>query len=121
MLVKFVRQSGRPVKTEHMESYAKEWPVLYDKCEKKSELIFQKSNGKLTRTPKMFVLQRMVRFAEHLMSKKYGLDTKIEIPKTAKQWNKLIEESGNCPILIAKTSEKNSEVVLVIMDNQFSV
>jgi hypothetical protein len=96
-------------------AYDEEWKQLFDKAEIKAEQVFQKTTGKLTKTPKMIVLQRLLRFVERQLTLKYGSEEVVDLPKSEKAWSKLSERFGDNPILVAKRQD-NGKIILVLMD-----
>lgn len=115
MKLQIIKQSGKPVDPIAARQFDEEWRLMFDKAELKSSNIFQKRTGKLTRTPHMLILQRMLNFTEYVLTKKYNQDQFVTLPTSARQWTKLIEHYGNYPILTAKRADKK-ELILLIMD-----
>lgn len=116
MKLRVYRQSGSPINPESEQLYNAEYGALYDKCELKASSMFVKEHGKLKRIPRMIMLQRLLRFAERSLIRKYGGNDEVELPKTAKAWTALINKYGETPLMLAK--EQNSgRLVLLLMDN----
>jgi hypothetical protein len=103
--LKVYRKSGVPVKLEDREAYQKEWEVFYDKVKTRAGLDMLKT-------------QRMLAFGERQLIKKYNVEVLVEMPKSAKGWEKLIAGYEDTPIMLARTT-KGNEVVAIIMDEQF--
>ncbi len=110
-----IRQSGRPASIQKATEYEQEWKKLYDLAEAKSEKVFQKTSGKLQTTPKMFILQRYLRYIERQLNLKYGSEEMHPIPKSHKAWMNLLSQYEDVPILIAKRADGNS-IVAILMD-----
>ena len=102
MKLKLFRFSGEPVNKQDRENYTKEWHALYDKATERAGLNMEK-------------LQRFLRFAEHCLIQKYNQPVTVELPTSARAWNKLIEQYDDCPISLARTKD-GKQVVLILMD-----
>lgn len=116
MKLKVYRQSGSPVHPENQQKYVEDYRAFYDLCEKKADKIFAKDTGKLTKTPRMFILQRLLNYGERFLMRKYGGQDEVELPKTSKSWTALISKYSDTPLMIAK--EKDSgRLILLLMDD----
>lgn len=116
MKIKLYRQSGTPVDPAQQQEYTEAHRVMYDKCDAKAEAVFQKTTGRLTRVPRMLVLQRLLRYAERGLVRKFNGDAELELPKTAKAWSALISTYGDTPLMVAKESS-SGKLVLLLMDD----
>lgn len=114
MKVKIFRYSGTPIDVEAKALYDADWKRVYDLAEQKADKIFNKSTGSLTRVPKMIVLQRLLKYAERLLLKKYNVSVEVELPKSQKAWAALVAKY-QAPILVAQRSDSKGNV-LIIMD-----
>lgn len=102
MKVKLFRQSGEPVEPSAQEAYRADWANYYDKAQSRAKL-------------DMLKLQRMLSYGERQLIKKHGSQVELEMPKSAKAWDKLISSYGDTPIMTARTTDGKS-VVLILMD-----
>lgn len=112
--VQIIKQSGKPVDAEDARKFDEEFRVLYDKSESKAESLLKKP--RFASKHVMQLIERYLRFSEHLLNKKYNQDSFVQLPKTAKAWRDLISKHDNIPIMVAKRSDKKA-TVLVIMDS----
>jgi hypothetical protein len=103
MKLKMFKGSGELVDDSVRPKYDAEFKEFYDKAEKRA-------NGD------MIKLQRYLSFGERQLYKKYAEDIREELPTSAKQWKKLMEKYADTPIMVARRSDTN-EVILIIMDN----
>ena len=115
MKLKIYRQSGTPVDISNQEQYTIAYREMYDKCEAKAELVYKKKTGKLTIVPHMIMLQRLLRFAERSLVRKFNGEVVVELPKTARAWTKLVSSYGDTPIMLAREANSGG-LVLIIMD-----
>jgi hypothetical protein len=113
--LKLYRQSGAPVALESRAAFEAEWKVLYDKAEAKVETLFAKTTGKLTKVPKMIMMQRMLRFVERQLVKKHNVEVLVDVPQTEADWEALIKAYEDTPVMIARTQD-GTGVVAVLMD-----
>ena len=114
MKLMLLRQSGRPSDLEKTKQYDQDWKKYYDLVETKAQKVFEKTTGKLTRTPQMIIVQRMLRYVERQLTLKYGAEDWKEIPKSARAWEKLLSSYEDVPILVARRADKG--LVLILMD-----
>jgi hypothetical protein len=110
-----LRQSGRPVDAAKADAYEADWKVGYDAVELKAEAVYQKKTGKLITTPKMIIMQRMLRMLERKLTLKYGSEEMIDVPKSEKAWHSLVSRFEDQPILIAKRVG-SERLIAIIMD-----
>lgn len=100
--IQLFRQSGNPVDMSDREKYDIEFKKMYDKAAERAGL-------------DMIKLNRMLRFCERQLIKKYNIKVEVEMPKTAKAWESLINKYEDVPIMVAR--ELNSgKPILIIMD-----
>ena len=102
MKLKTYRQSGDPVQLENREKYQAEFTVMYDKCAEAAGL-------------DMLKLHESVSAGETELVKKYNVEVETELPKTAKAWSALISKYEDTPLMLAKTADGKS-IVLILMD-----
>lgn len=114
MKLLILRQSGRPSKPESIAAYNAEWPLLFDKIEARVKEIHANKEHKLFMVPSHILSQRMCNFIERQLFKKHAVDEFVELPKTAKAWEKLAKHY-EAPILVAQKQDQ-SGLVLIIMD-----
>ena len=113
--LKIYRQSGSPVAPDMQQKYDEEFKAAFDKCELKADKVFQKNVGYLTKVPRMIVMQRLLRYAERSLVKKYNGQAEVELPKSAKAWSALLSKFGDTPLLVAKSADGEA-LVLILMD-----
>ncbi len=109
-----LRQSGKPTKPESIAAYNAEWPLLYDKIEARVKEIHADRNNRLFMFPAHVITQKMCNFIERQLFKKHAVDEYVELPKTAKAWEKLSKHYDG-PILVAQKQD-GSGLVLIVMD-----
>jgi hypothetical protein len=114
MKLQILSQSGKPSDPVKAMAYDNEWRLLYDKAESKASAIFQKPNNRLSTKPHMIILQRLLRYCEYKLNQQYADAEMVEVPKTAAQWNKLIE-LYQFPIMVVKRPSKG--LALILMDS----
>lgn len=102
MKLTLYRQSGLPVKLESLKAYETDWKEVYDKATERAKL-------------DMLKLNRMLRFLERQLIKKHGSEVVLDVPQTNEAWNALIKSYEDTPIMIAKRTDKE-EVVAILMD-----
>lgn len=100
--MKLYRKSGLPVSLESRDAYDKEWKEFYDRAAERAAL-------------DMLLLARYLSFGERILVKKHNIQVNVDIPKSAKGWQKLISSYEDTPILVARTAD-GKEVVGILMD-----
>lgn len=103
--MKLFRKSGLPVELSAREAYDKDWKEYYDRAAGRAAL-------------DMLKLQRFLAFGERLLIKKHKSEIEVDMPKSAKAWQKLISSYEDTPILVARTVD-GKQVVAILMDEQF--
>lgn len=104
--MKLMRFSGRPVLLENLEAFEAEFKQEFDKIAAN-------------------VGADMPAFADQLkvldesLKLKYRFTEDLGMPKSAKAWSKLMDHYG-CPIMFARSAEKSTEIVAVLMDEGVS-
>jgi len=100
--VQLYRQSGQPVDLSDRQAYETEFKKVYDRAAERAGL-------------DMLALNRMVRFCERQLVKKYNIKVEVEMPKSAKAWSTLISTYEDVPIMVARELNTGTPI-LIIMD-----
>lgn len=116
MKIDLIRQSGEPIKRSDREQYEAEFKAFYDKADLRATERAEAPTQRLAKFGKMIYLQRFMRFGEHVLQAKFDKKTQIDLPQSAEDWQKLLSEYEDTPILVAKQSSDRSKTLLVIMD-----
>ncbi|MEZ0209251.1 MAG: hypothetical protein ACAH17_03700 [Candidatus Paceibacterota bacterium] len=102
MKLRTFRMSGDPVALENREKFQEEFKIVYDKCAERAGL-------------DMLRLNRLVRYCERQLVKKWNAEVLTELPKTAKAWEKVIAQYEDTPLMLARTKDGKG-LVLILMD-----
>jgi hypothetical protein len=102
MKLKLFRQSGEPVDLEAREAFKADFKAVYDKAAERAGL-------------DMLKLSRMLSFCERQLVKKHNGQVEHDIPKSQKAWAALIAKYEDTPIMLARTTDGKS-VVMILMD-----
>lgn len=102
MKIELYRQSGNPTSTEDRDKYDVAFKELYDKAAERAGL-------------DMLKLNRMVRYGERQLIKKFNQKVEVDLPKSSKAWKRLSDAYEGCPIMVA-VNAKSGASILVIMD-----
>lgn len=113
--LQIITQSGRPADPVKAKAYDEAWKLVYDRCVFKSEGIYLKTTGRLTKLPHMQILARLCNYAERALIQKYSLDELVALPRSPLAWKRLIARYGNYPIMIANRAD-GAGIVLVSAD-----
>lgn len=100
--IKLVRQSGNPVDLDTYKKFQEEYVRAADKINERFALDMKKS-------------QRMYRYLDFAMKKKYTNEAIIDIPTTKKQIRALCIQYG-CPITFAVTIDGKGVIALLMDD-----
>jgi hypothetical protein len=113
MKLQLYRQSGGIIDVSIQEKYDEAFKAFYDKADLRAREIH---NNNIYSDGYALLMQRFLRFGERQLFKAFNQDVEIELPKTAKAWEKLIEKYQDTPIMLARTTD-GKKLVLVIMDS----
>jgi hypothetical protein len=103
MKIKIVRQSGRPIELEDLNSFLAEYKEAHDRCEEEAG----RDMGKF---------QELFLPEEKKLAIKYGSERTVNFPSSKKSIEKFIEKYGNYTII---KDHRKDDLVLVIMDEGF--
>lgn len=111
--LRILRQSGTPVNVEDQEKYVEAYRAMFDACELRATKILE--NNKRIKAPRMITLQRLIRFCERSLVKRFNGTVEVELPKSTKAWITLLERYSDIPVLVAREQE-SGKPLLIIMD-----
>lgn len=115
MKIRTQRMSGLPVDPDCAKLFQEEFQVGYDDALSRHAKSRNEDGTINFKAIDMLAVQEDVGKLEAALKVKYKVEGEVEFPKNAKQWNALIQQYQS-PILIANSSERPEELVLVIFD-----
>ncbi len=114
MKLEVFRQSGQIIDDDQQRAYNAEWGPIFDRIMARIAEIHSDKSNRLFMRPAHLLSERMCNYMERLLFKKYSTQVFEELPKTAKQWQKLMDQY-KAPVLVAGRSD-STKLVLIIMD-----
>ena len=100
--MKIIRMSGEPVLLELKDAYKAEFQARFDIIEAEHKL-------------DMLMFHQALIDLDAELKPKYSLIEERPMPKSARQWQKLVFEF-EAPIMVANSAENKKELLLIIMD-----
>jgi hypothetical protein len=114
MKLEVFRQSGQIIDDEQQQLYNAEWAPIYDKVMDRIKQIHSDKSHRLFMRPAHHLSERMLNYMERQLFKKYSTQVFEELPKTAKQWQALMDKY-KAPLLVAGRSD-STKLVIIVMD-----
>jgi hypothetical protein len=119
MKIRTQRMSGLPVDPASAKLFEDEFKVGYDDALSRHAKSRNEDGTVNFKSIDMLSVQEDIAKLEAALKLKYKVEGEVQMPKNAKQWNALIQVY-QAPLLVANSSERPEELVIVIFDTPLS-